>query len=298
MSSFTYLWALRPLAEVGDIKMMKILECNTQEKQSKILDIAIDFDDFCRANDINYFICGGTLLGSIRHKGFIPWDDDFDVALLRSDFEKFANLWQDNDRLKLVWRGGENGHNKYGCPLKLSSKSEYVEEIGDMKRGMAVPNNYGFYIDIFPIDRYPKTLMGTIAYNYFGKVYLIRNLAEFNYQYRPIRERILFRLSRFIPANFIENLIRRFQLRFANLTANYFLGYGIDTPFDKMNLTDQDIFPLIEVSMHGHKFFAPNNWQKYLCQKFGDYMTLPPVEQRVGHIKDVYKPYDSSEGGR
>jgi lipopolysaccharide cholinephosphotransferase len=277
--------------------MMKKLKYTTQEIQIRILDIAIEFDDFCRANDINYFICAGTLLGGIRHKGFIPWDDDFDVALLRSDFEKFAKLWQDSDILKLVWRGGEDGHNKYGCPLKLSSTAENVEEIDDMKRGMKVPNNYGIFIDIFPVDRYPDTLIGNMTYNYLGKLYLIRNLAEFNYQYRSIRERIVFRLVKFIPTNLIEKIIKRCQLRFSKHEKDCFLGYGIDTPFDKMKLTEQDIFPLIEVSINDHHFFAPNNWQKYLRQKFGDYMTLPPIKQRVGHILNVYKSDDNSEEG-
>ena len=153
---------------------------NLAEIQGKILNIAIDFDQFCRANDINYFICAGTLLGGVRHQGFIPWDDDFDVAMPRSDFEKFVEIWHDTDKLKLIRRGGKNGHNKYGCPLKLSSSSEYVEEIGDKRRAMPVPNNYGFYIDIFPFDRYPDTLVGNMCYNFLGKLYLACHLSEFN----------------------------------------------------------------------------------------------------------------------
>lgn len=268
--------------------MTNKLECTLEEIQSRILEIAVEFDCFCRKNDINYFVCGGTLLGGVRHQDFIPWDDDFDVAMLRSDFDKFTKLWEDTARLKLMSRGGVYGHNKYGCPLKLSSKTEYLEEIGDKKRGMIVPNNYGFYIDIFPIDRYPDTLIGNITYNYLGKLYLMRHLAEFNYDYRTMRERILFRLTKFIPLRVINKLVRTSVSKLSS-NKNGFLGYGVDTPFDKLKLSDEDIFPLSEVSINGYKFLAPKNWERYLHQRFGDYMKLPPVTHRVGHIQNIYQ---------
>ncbi|AYG01576.1 LicD family protein [Lactococcus allomyrinae] len=116
--------------------------------QKRSLEILIAIDAFCKNNDIRYFLIGGSLLGAVRHKGFIPWDDDIDVGMLRKDYLKFIELWNNkNEKFDLLVA---NDHNDYPYPLaKVSDRNSRIEEWITDKSDKY---HLGIYVDIFPFD--------------------------------------------------------------------------------------------------------------------------------------------------
>ena len=121
--------------------MTEILE-SLHERE---IDILKYIDIFCSENNINYFLIGGSLLGAVRHKGFIPWDDDIDLGMLREDYDKFVSLWQDSSEYILL-----NNMKQKDYTLAFSKVSDLNSKIK-----LDFHDNYyhlGFFIDIFPMD--------------------------------------------------------------------------------------------------------------------------------------------------
>src|SRR5699024_7471673 len=128
-----------------------------KEVQKDQLDILIEFDRICKKNNIKYQLFAGTLLGAIRHKGFIPWDDDIDVCMLREDYEKFLNIC--NKDMK----------NEYFLQT-YNSDTNYIMQFAKLRKNNTIflervtancDIHHGVYIDIFPLDDVrPNTLMG------------------------------------------------------------------------------------------------------------------------------------------
>lgn len=116
----------------------------------RILEIAVEIKRICEKHDIKYFLIAGTLLGAVRHKGFIPWDDDMDIGLLREDYERFVDLCKTelSDQFELINEELPN----YGLPfIKIQLKGTTFLE----KSAPKYPCGNGIYVDCFPIDRMP-----------------------------------------------------------------------------------------------------------------------------------------------
>ena len=117
----------------------------SEEQKAIMLDLLQKTADFCEKNNIRYFLCGGTLIGAIRHKGFIPWDDDIDISMPRPDYDRFISLFNKPENYYQVICMENN--KKYGFPFaKVHDTRTFVDELQYAK------DQFGVYIDIFPID--------------------------------------------------------------------------------------------------------------------------------------------------
>ena len=118
------------------------------------LKILEKIDEICKKNNINYFLIGGTLLGAVRHKGFIPWDDDIDVGMLREDYEKFINVCLKNGALgKDYYLHCNESDNDYFIPfIKVKKNNTTFAE----KNIENINTHKGIFLDIFPYDNVPK----------------------------------------------------------------------------------------------------------------------------------------------
>lgn len=123
-------------------------EISLKDRQLRILDIMKDVDSFCRENNIPYTLSSGTLLGAVRHGGFIPWDDDADMFMLREDFDRFAKIFK-SDKYKLHNTTYSPGDEYLAGYIKIVDTSAYTLN----KRGGKEP---GLFVDIFPLDRVPE----------------------------------------------------------------------------------------------------------------------------------------------
>ena len=126
-------------------------ELSLEEIKQVELEILHYIDKVCKENGITYYLDCGTLLGAVRHQGFIPWDDDIDILVPRKDYEKLFGILKDDNCYKMIWY--KNSPN-YPLPYaKVCDCSTITEEREDQK----VKTNYGVFVDIFPLDNYPDS---------------------------------------------------------------------------------------------------------------------------------------------
>lgn len=128
--------------------MEKKTELSLREKQMLILEIMKDIDRFCRDNDIPYTLSSGTLLGAVRHGGFIPWDDDADMFMLRKDFDRFVNSYK-SDRYKLVYNF--DNEDKL-CPSGIAK----VADVTTWQEDSTGVLDFGVWVDVFPLEAVPE----------------------------------------------------------------------------------------------------------------------------------------------
>lgn len=239
-------------------------------------------DHICRKHGIPYWLAGGTLIGAARHKGFIPWDDDLDIAMRREDFARFAAVAPRELPDDLFFQtAATDPHYRLVLPKVRDRKSNFVEDRED------VPFCQGIYVDIFPFDAYPNQA--------------VLRLLSLRHRLRGYRRRFpkrsigrtlymagLFTLG--LPLilflYLVEWTARRFRDRLFNRPDQKYLSPGVEF-YRKMPHEADEIFPLREISFEGFMFFAPRDTDTYLRKQYGDYMTMPPVNQRQTHARRI-----------
>ena len=242
------------------------------------LEILIEFDRICRKNNIPYSLACGTLLGAVRHKGFIPWDDDIDVWMLRKDYERFCRICKKDLSPKFFfqnWRTDPYFNSAYG---KLRKKGTRYVRIGQEK----MKYKDGIYIDILPLDSMPdkyweRVLMGVKCW-IFRKLTYARAGAMCE---KKVISRIIYRILSFIPIKPLKRAFYKELTKYRNDNTLYCkcLGDTYFTPHWRDNFNE-----LIEWEFEGHKFFIPKNYDNVLKISIGrNYMELPPEDKRKPH---------------
>jgi len=219
-----------------------------QKANVKLLEI---FDSICKENNLQYWIDFGTLLGAIRHKGFIPWDDDIDLGMARNDYEKlitlFSNGFPQHPDLNLEFEN--NGKNK--CFVKISHKK-----------------SENLFLDIFPYDFYHSKLTENEKLELSERIVQERKPKPFGTDVSISTMRNYFK--KITNEKILENGT-------VDITKEPALFMGIDFPHNwKNKVYDwENIFPLKSIIFEDKKFYAPNNSEKVLESIYGDYMRIP-----------------------
>lgn len=235
-----------------------------RKQQLRMLEILLYIDKICKENNIKYWLSSGTLLGAVRHGGFIPWDDDLDIEMLREDYEKFLKVFTDNDNYALqTYKSDENYFRTFAKVRDLHSEiSEFELDRYYKYRGL--------YVDIFSIERVPKYIC-----RLYGGVF-----------------EVIGRWRRKCGDNkFLWHILKCFQKItlwtipiarpiFRIFTKDLHHSYG--SGFLKERHIE-DIHPLTSVQFEGYTFPAPNNIDSYLSLIYGDYKQLPDTDSFVIH---------------
>lgn len=253
--------------------------------QLRMLDILIVIDDICRKNNIRYWINYGTLLGAVRHGGFIPWDDDLDINVHEQDFDKFQKVCMEQlpDDLFLQNEKTDPDSKMGKGMLKIRDKNSlYIHKFDNFKKDY----NKGIFIDVFMAKPYPNVNWKTLQF-FLRRV----GFAHGFYKYYPelnLKNIICFFLY---PLSYI---FHKALLKCLSLGKPALMGvtpecyvYG---KFSKI----ENVIPLREIEFEGRNFMAPNNPDACLRDQFGDYMQLPTPEQRRAHV--IYAFMDRKEG--
>ena len=260
-------------------------EMTPDELKQVGIEILKFIDIVCKENGIRYFILFGTLLGAVRHQGYIPWDDDIDIGMIREDYNRFIEVMKEQSKYKLI--SMETDPDYYFSFARVSDfntqlKLHTMREIHDI----------GVFVDVFPIDNAPDE---TEIASYFEKFYELRHKVwitipstakycdhSLHTMIRMVKrfpQRIMYGVSNFdlYRKELIDHMIQYNMIP----TEKYVIA---ETPYRERAIFDKDIFKgVIELSFERNRFFAPIGYEKFLTGVYGDYMKLPPKEKQVTH---------------
>ncbi len=249
--------------------------------QEKLLGLMIELDNICAKHNLRYYIIGGTLLGAVRHKGFIPWDDDVDIGLPREDYEKFLCLSKDSFP--------EHIHLKtpYNTEDLLFPYSKFIDKnttlIEDRLDGIVE----GVYIDIFPLDGVGDTNIDSKIH--FWKTYILQSLL-YNNQDIGIKngvKRIWQWVSRKLDRDNIYKLVSKNLIKRKFNDSKYVAN--MVGAWKTKEIMPRDFFGKPTYYEFENKtFFGPEDYDSFLKNVYGDYMQLPPIEKQESHHNFKY----------
>lgn len=267
--------------------MIEIKYDTLRQIQMIQLEMLIEVDRICQKCGIKYNIIAGTLLGAIRHKGYIPWDDDADVALLRPEYEKFRQAvkteldtsrfyFQDHRRT----RGYRWGYGKLRRKNTLFLR-EYQEHM---------PYKQGIFIDIFPLDGVPDNYLLRSVKNF--ECFCVRKLlwskvgqvAE-----RNVWKRQWYKLFARIPENKVWDYYNKMVAMAGRKRTRMVRILTFPTPNSEYGYYRSWYENSMEMMFEGKMFQGIKDYDSYLSFKFGDYMKLPPPEERKTHPVSMLK---------
>lgn len=262
---------------------MHLIELSDKQKKEikKIeLDTLIVVDKICKENNITYWLGYGTLLGSVRHNGFIPWDDDIDICMPRADFEKFRKICVDALPKNYFYQSHYTDKNYYHLFDKIRvNNTSFVES-----HVAGIDMNHGVYIDVFPIDYLAK---GTFQSNVqFLKCRVLRAIlySKFlNIEARSGKKKLAAIILRVLFKPFSKSFLwerAEKSARIRKKTPKYKCGCFF-SPYGKKDFYPVSAFQhTIEWDFEGYKFRIPQKYHRVLSRLYGDYMKLPPKEKR------------------
>ena len=238
-------------------------------------DILQDVADFCEKSKLTYFLAYGTLIGAIRHNGFIPWDDDIDIAMPRPDYDKFIRLYNNKESNYRVIDISIN--NSYTIPFaKVYHERTWLNEF-KYKR-----ENFGVYIDIVPIDG----VVGKWQLHKAQKLDKLIHVKKANFKNRSLIKNLFNYFVKILLSPFtIERLLkcsdsnaRKYAFGTTPKAANMLETYGVCEAVDT-SVFEDTIFHEFE----DRNFRIPIGYDQWLRSIYGDYMKLPPKDQQVAH---------------
>lgn len=263
--------------------MSDVNNITAEHIHNKLLDMMKLFHRFCVENEITYYIIGGTALGAFRHKGFIPWDDDMDVTIPRPDYDKFISIADKlPEPLEIDYYGNRNN-----CPIhyvKLVDKSTTLIE--------QHYKNYveGAYIDVFPLDGSKEYAGKEIKrhkkiYSLFYYTTLHQNTDK-THGLRKIRKFLISKMNLNQMHNRLHDLLVEVPFESADYVDNYLGAYHGKEITPKSYFAEPVLYQFEDTQLYG-----PTDMDGYLKTLYGDYMQLPPEENRVFKHNYYYLDY-------
>lgn len=242
--------------------------------QLRMLTILLEIDKICKRHSIPYWLDYGTLLGSVRHKGFIPWDDDLDISCLKKDYRRLKKYLVRELPKEMVyqdWRTERKLLMKMG---KIRDLNSYFEE-ELYERGTL--QYQGIYIDIFPLIKVPSARIKRNIDFFYGRS--LRRIRGFS------RNKLELIIAYFIYPLAVSMVGASSLLCYFKRNCKITTMYGSITNYAVHSL--DDIFPLQEMEFEEHTFSVPNKVDKYLADIYNDYLTIPPQNQRIIHATKI-----------
>lgn len=252
--------------------------------QLKEMAILKEVIQICEENNLRYFALGGTLLGAVRHKGFIPWDDDIDLGIPRKDYEEFIRVAPQklSENLKLYYYKNELNPGTYYMQI-MDTNTKVISHAGSKPRELNV------WLDIFPLDGMPNNRLKRMYWKYrllYQKMLIKFSCIDTNvglkHTARPLHERLLIRfcLATHIGRGWdtrklmhkLDRLLKKYPYDDADYIVNFYGRYKFNEMFPRDYYREGAEYPFEDVKIRG-----PIEYEKVLEQMYGDYMKIPDM---------------------
>lgn len=251
-----------------------------REHQLITLDILKYFDQICAEHQIKYSLGGGTLIGAVRHQGFIPWDDDIDVYMCRDEYARFVQVWSAQQHTRYILSPAEDIHS--AIPGEMSKIFDNKTQIVDTKGRVS-----GIFIDIFIWDGVPH--QPDIIYQVMKKHRRVKlrfsscRKRWYRAKENSLAHTLFSKLSHYLFNKMMANL-KAFQDKYPIEKTDYIglvlSDYG---GWQKSYMPKAYFNDVVYLDFEGYKLPVMNGYHEHLTMYYGDYMTLPPLEQQKPH---------------
>lgn len=242
-----------------------------RRQQQRMLEMMTWLDDVCRRHRIPYWLGSGTLLGAVRHGGFIPWDDDVDIEFRREDYPRLLQvLTQETAGTDYALQTHDTDPGYFFTYAKLRDRRSRLQEQTGYDR---IFTYQGIYLDLFVLEPMTKPLHW-LSNRTFGIIYKVLRNPEYNTQQLIRKTDSIYRVNMRFVFPLLRLLSRLFSPRL--------LTYSPGIPFESQR-DPAELFPLSTVVFEGHRFSAPHNPEAYLRRMFGNWQRLPDVDKISTH---------------
>ncbi len=266
------------------------------ELQNCILHVAKYIDEICETNNIEYCLMGGSALGAIRHKGFIPWDDDLDIFMTPENYEKFRQVHKNSSGFYLQEWGAEDG--MVAMAKVRLDKSTYIEEIfadWDIHQGV--------FVDIFILHTCPDNKVKRYWQYFWAKYIVTKGVAVRGLNSRGGLKGLLVRFASLFPKRFLLGYALKQVYRFRNEKSQY-LCHFMGRALLKTGLYKRKYFiKNKKVKFEETELYVPLRVEEYLSDRWGNYMELPSMEEikKFQHswkwsVSDYFPGYNANHG--
>lgn len=257
---------------------MEITDQDLRHAQSLMISIMESIHNLCTQNGIKYWVDFGTLIGAVRHNGFIPWDDDFDICMLRDDYERFDKLAKQELDERLFWQTYHT--DKRWCSFHGKVRLKNTIWLEECFSESQLKEN-GLFVDVFPLDNTFENKILREIHFFVSKIFVALGLLRLYNK----KDKIVFRLfSKMIPTSFIM-ATGLFIIKFKDKRqSKYVTSFSLGSTIAHRNLIYKSVFD--KVILHQFErthFFIPEEYHTRLKYLFGDYMTPPPLDKCKGH---------------
>ena len=243
-----------------------------RDAQLIMLDMLKEFDALCQAHNLQYWLDSGTLLGAVRHQGFIPWDDDIDISMPQEDYDAFAKLIRENPSLlshDIFFQDTQSDKSFLFDYMKLRSNKAKIVEFHE--HNQEVDYHQGVFVDIFPMLSIRENKLS--AWYYPKALGLIRFFSAKKFNIKFLRNFLVWSLD---------------ILHQKDWSMDNKIIYSGKMPDVASIFDSKEVFPLEKIAFEGYEFFAPKNPTHYLENIYSfDFMEIPPKEKRVIHAHSM-----------
>lgn len=270
-------------------ELVQFTEEDIARIQPKVLEMLLEFDRVCRKHGIRYSISGGTLLGAVRHKGFIPWDDDGDIDMLREDYDRFVEVCDELDPSICFFQD----HDTEPEYLWGYAKLRYADTVTIRGGQEHLKFRTGLCVDIMPKDDVPRFFPLQMLDDF--RCYCLRKIlwgrvGRYDYSNSPFIRNWYALLCK-IPVDWVFKQVRKKADKSSNDTPNRVRTQLFNAAGklykkskrlrDRYGWPKEWMFDLVEYDFEGHKLWGMRNYDEFLELLYGDYMTLPPEDKRL-----------------